>query len=243
MRCAVPSPCRLAEFEQLVLANLSHHNESRANAEQVLTNLRQTQPAAFVQALMALLTAGDRGQPQARQFCAVILRQNLLVNSSSKVWEACGKGVQAQIQAGLLHLFTSERDLGLRKKITDCVAATASRIAGTDVIARMHRLAANTSNANAGNATAAAKALEPLPEDQQAKWEELLPAVMALAQQDAPDMRFSILDLIDKSADRRTVHMQTRTLRRGNRWCAYYLFSRAFSHCPSPLCFLSLQAC
>jgi len=192
---AQPAQQQLAEFEQLVLANLSHQNETRAQAEHVLTQLRNTQPGAFVQALMALLLAGDRGQPQAREFCAVILRQNLLINSSSQVWQQCGPAVQAQLQAGLLHLFTSERTPGLRSKITDCVAATASRIAGTNVTA----LAVHARGLT--NPDGTSKVPEVLPEEQQAKWEELMPTVMNLAQQDVPDMRQSILDLVDKLAE------------------------------------------
>jgi len=187
--------CRLAEFEQLCVNNLSTQNSVRAQAEQTLVGLRASAPGQFMQALLAVLAAGAHANSMAREFCAVILRQNLLVNSQSPVWAQCGPEVQKQIQAGLLHLFTTERQPSMRAKITDAVAATATRIAGISV--QHYGLLAR----GLADKQGAAKAPEPVPEEQQAKWDELMPTVMRLAQADAPEMRGSLLDLIDKVSD------------------------------------------
>ncbi len=186
---------RLSEFEQLCVNNLSTQNDVRQQAEQTLVGLRASAPGTFMQALLAVLA--NSAQPLAREFSAVILRQNLLVNSQSPVWSQCSPDVQKQIQAGLLHLFTSERLPGLRNKITDAVAATATRIAGINI--QHYGLLAR----GLADRQGAAKAPEPVPESQQAKWDELMPTVMQLAQVDAPEMRGSLLDLIDKVRQRR----------------------------------------
>lgn len=189
----------LAEFEALALANLSHENATRLHAEHTLMAFKSAQPAAFMQALLALL-AVPTAAPQSREFAAVLLRQNLLVNSTSPVWTACGGDTQRAIQQELLRLFSTERAPSLRKKITDAVAATATRISGGAPlnIASNGKGVAGAAAAAAGIKTAA---VAPVPEGEQAKWDELMPTVMSLAQADAVETRQSLLDLIDKLAE------------------------------------------
>jgi hypothetical protein len=99
---------------------------------------------------------------------------------------------QRALQQGLLHLFATERSAGLRSKITDAVAAMASRIAG--VTGALPLIARGLQQDGAP-----VKPAEPVPEEQQAKWDELMPAVMQMAEANQPDMRQSLLDLLDKS--------------------------------------------
>src|SRR5687768_6215256 len=67
---------------------------------------------------------------QVREFAAIMLRQTLLVNSTSPVWKLSSVDVHKQVQVGLLELFIREPNASLRRKITDAVAATATRISG-----------------------------------------------------------------------------------------------------------------
>lgn len=169
------------------------------HAEQTLVAFKSAQPAAFMQALLALL-AVPTAAPQSREFAAVLLRQNLLVNSTSPVWAACGGDTQRAIQQELLRLFSTERAPSLRKKITDAVAATATRISGGAPL----NLATNGKGVMGAAAAAAGiktAAVVPVPEGEQAKWDELMPTVMSLAQADAVETRQSLLDLIDKLAE------------------------------------------
>lgn len=184
-----PRCCSLAEFEAIVLGNLSEHNHTRQTAEQMLTHLRTSQPSAFMLCLLGLLRESQ--QQQAREFAAVILRQNLLINSSSQVWSQCPPAVQHEIQAGLLFLFQREPSSALRRKITDAIAATATRISG--------KVAGDfTTDENGISRSRAAEQVEKSP-DQTTPWPELMPTVLQLAQANAPETRQSLCDLIDKS--------------------------------------------
>ena len=184
----------------MCVANLSSHNATRAMAESALLGLRAANPSGFMMALLQLL-AIPSANAQAKEFAAVILRQQLLVNSSSTVWANCGADTHKQIQAGLLHLFSSERTPSLRRKITDAVAATATRITGAlppDFSTNDRGVSRVLAKPTAAPVNAPVAPSAPVPLAEQAKWDELMPTVQALAQADAPEMRQSLLDLIDK---------------------------------------------
>ena len=193
------------------MGNLSDHNPTRVAAEAALTNLRDTQPATFLMLLLQLLSV-PQASYHAREFAAVILRQNLLVNSSSKAWSSCSPDTLKQVQAGLLHLFTTERVGSLRRKITDAVAATATRVSGA------MPLDMSTNEFGVTKAVAAAKAgkvFEEVPIEKRAVWDELMPTVAQLAAADAPETRQSILELLERLAqfNPNMLHPSTRLLK------------------------------
>ncbi len=103
-----------------------------------------------------------------------------------------------QVQVKQAAAAVKEKQQSLRNKITDAVAATATRIAGIS-IQHYGLLARGLADRTGGKAAAVVP--EPVPEAQQAKWDELMPTVLRLALVDAPEMRGSLLDLIDKLAE------------------------------------------
>lgn len=174
----------------MVCGNLSADNLHRQSAEVALTSLRSSHPSEFMLGLLSLLR--ESINPSTRVFAAVILRQNLLVNSSSQVWEQCSTEVHRQVQAGLLFIFQHEPSPMLRRKIADAIAATATRISG---ITRP-----DYSTDASGVSRAAKQVLEEQPKPEQlTPWPELMPTVMQLAQANVEETRESLCSLIDKS--------------------------------------------
>lgn len=173
--------------------NLSHDNTSRLQAEQVLLQMKQQHPEMFMLGLLALLR--ESTNPYVREFCAVILRQHLLVNSSSPVWGQCSPNARKQLQDGLLFLFKNEPSPVLRRKITDAVAATATRISGKatiDMSTDEHGVSRTALGVKV-DPLAAANASVAVP------WPELMPTVLSLS--NVVEARQSLCDLINKLAE------------------------------------------
>jgi hypothetical protein len=176
----------------VVVGNLNgNDNNVRMQAEHVLLQMKQSNPEMFMVGLLALLK--ESKLDEVRQFAAVILRQHLLVNSSSPVWNNCSAGARKQIQDGLLWLFTHEPTHALRRKITDAVAATATRITGkamVDMSTDEHGVARTAYGAKIDPLAAQTPASEDVP------WPELMPTVLSLA--NTVEARQSLCDLINK---------------------------------------------
>jgi len=181
----------LAEFERVVDAILGADNAARTAGERWMGELKQRDPSAFLLCLLTLLQSSN--QAQSRQFAAIILRQNLLVNSSSPAWKQSGADTKKRLQDGLLQLYCTEPNASLRRKITDCVAATATRISG---LTPRFNLATNEK----GIITGTQKQKETAP-DQQTQWPELMPCMLTVAQNNAPQTKQSTLDLMSRLAE------------------------------------------
>lgn len=186
----------LSQFESLVSSTLHFDPSIRQPAEAQLTNLRQNDPKTFMMALMACLT--ESKIQEVREFAAVILRQSLLVTSTQSVWKNCPKEVQQRIQAGLLFLFQNEPSPTLRRKITDAIAATATRMSGHIPI----------DFSTDENGISRSRQVAQTATEEQTAWPELMTTVLTLAQQNAPQTRESLCNLIDKSANTKCESMR-----------------------------------
>ncbi len=115
---------RLKKFEACVEAILSPENAIRTKGEEAFNGLRDKSVDKFFMLLVQALAQSQLSQ--VRQFCSVVLRQNLA--KKAKAWDAASKPTQQTVKAVLLQLFKTEKERAIRRKCSDAIGTLAGKI-------------------------------------------------------------------------------------------------------------------
>lgn len=115
------------QFENVVIGAMSPQNNIRQDAETVFEQAK-AQPDVFISHLVTIVQSS--GNMAARQFCAVMLRQQL--SSANPMWIQLSPQTQATVKHILMELFSNEQQRSIRRKICDVIGMLACKTLNQD---------------------------------------------------------------------------------------------------------------
>lgn len=141
-----------ATFERVCLGALSPDNDVRRRAEKAFSEMRR-RPQSYLPALMRSIEGSQRAE--VRQFCAVMLRQD--VEGKSGAWKGASQVLRVAVRRGILSLLSRTLPNRLRSLVCEAAGQLAAAVAGDGgwpellpFVARLAGSKANPAHATTG---------------------------------------------------------------------------------------------